>query len=69
MLLASVMLLTGCGLLPGDGDEISTPAEVTGEVVQEQSSQTEEETSSEVVQEESVAVEESLETMEESSLQ
>lgn len=67
MLLASVMLLTGCGLLPGDGDEISTPAEVTGEVVQEQSSQTEEKTSSEVMQEESVAVEESSETMEESS--
>ena len=67
MLLASVMLLTGCGLLPGDGDEISTPAEVTGEVVQEQSSQTEEETSSEVMQEESVAVEESSETTEEST--
>ncbi len=63
MLLVSVMLLTGCGLLSGDNAESSTPVEA----VQEQNVTDENDASSETEQEESVTAEESSETIEESS--
>ncbi len=67
MLLASVMLLTGCGLLSGNNAESSAPVEATDEAVQEQNVTDENDASSETEQEESVTAEESSETIEESS--
>ncbi len=67
ILLASVMLLTGCGLLSGDDAESSAPVEATDEAVQEQNVTDENDASSETGQEESVTAEESSETIEESS--